>query len=144
MTDDSPSTFDLNIGRTMRLIRLQSGVTLSEAGAMVGLTYQQIQKYESGDSTISASILYRLARGLRCPIITFFENMNEVHPTTNIRLSRSRGDVADARAIARIENPGVRQAMEALVLTIAEPSRKPSGGEAKVVIQKRRRPSHMR
>jgi transcriptional regulator with XRE-family HTH domain len=144
MSDDDLSTFDLNIGRTMRMIRLQRGVTLTEAGAMVGLTYQQIQKYEGGISSISASTLYHFAKAMRCSIGTFFENMGEVHLTTNIRLSKSRGDVADAQALARIENPGVRQAMEALVLTIAEQTPDTGGVKATAVRRKRRRRSKTR
>jgi Helix-turn-helix len=101
----------------------------------LGLTFQQVQKYEMGTNRISASRLYRLSHLLRVPVPFFFEGApRELHipelaeggPTiasdVGAFLSTSDG-VALVRAYTRIEHPKVRRAIVALVEQIvAEPA----------------------
>jgi len=61
------------VGQNIRIGRLQAGLSQTELGAHVGVTYQQIQKYEKGANRIGASRLQQIADVLRVPIPTLFD-----------------------------------------------------------------------
>ena len=68
---------DVTVGRNIRRRRIQLNLSQSRLASNVGLTFQQIQKYESGKNRVSASMLYEIARSLRSSIDYFFKNVNE-------------------------------------------------------------------
>ena len=74
---DGPDPIDRHVGAQLRLRRAQAGMTQSELGAKVGLSFQAVQKYETGENRISASRLYQLARILDVPQSYFFEGLDE-------------------------------------------------------------------
>ncbi len=69
------SPIDKHIASKLKIIRSQSGVTQNELGELVGVTFQQIQKYETGLNKVSASRLYEICRVLNKPINSFFEDI---------------------------------------------------------------------
>lgn len=69
--DDSPA--DKALGAQLRQMRLAAGLTLAEAGQALGVSYQQVQKYEKGLSRLSATSLPVLARLYRTSYQAFFE-----------------------------------------------------------------------
>ena len=66
---------DINVGHRLRERRLQADLGLEALGALVGVSGQQIQKYELGQDRISASRLYLLAAALRVSVATFFQGL---------------------------------------------------------------------
>ena len=66
---------DINVGHRLRERRLQAALGLEALGALVGVSGQQIQKYELGKDRISASRLYLLAAALRVSVSTFFQGL---------------------------------------------------------------------
>ncbi len=70
-----PNPIDVHLANRLRLIRAQCNVTQYELGELIGVTFQQIQKYESALNKISASRLYEICRVLNKPISSFFENI---------------------------------------------------------------------
>lgn len=74
---DGPDPIDQHVGGQLRLRRAQAGMTQTELGAKVGLSFQAVQKYETGENRISASRLYQLARILDVPLAYFFEGLDE-------------------------------------------------------------------
>src|ERR1700730_5505382 len=74
---DGPDPIDQHVGGQLRLRRAQSGMTQAELGAKVGLSFQAVQKYETGENRISASRLYQLARILDVSMSYFFEGLAE-------------------------------------------------------------------
>lgn len=66
---------DINVGHRLRERRLQAALGLEALGALVGVSGQQIQKYELGKDRISASRLYLLAAALRVSVATFFRGL---------------------------------------------------------------------
>ncbi|WP_024772318.1 helix-turn-helix domain-containing protein [Aquimarina macrocephali] len=64
---------DIHIGKQLRAKRNQHGITQEELAASVGVTFQQIQKYEQGKNRISGSRFYELANTLNCSVEYFFE-----------------------------------------------------------------------
>ena len=69
----SEETLALHLGRQVRARRLALGMTQDVLGKSLGLTFQQIQKYEQGSCRISACRLFDLSRVLRMPITYFYE-----------------------------------------------------------------------
>lgn len=65
---------DLHIGKKLKEERLLSGMTQDQIGELVGITFQQIQKYEKGINRISASKLYEISQIFEKPISSFFND----------------------------------------------------------------------
>ncbi len=70
-----PSPVDVHVGARVRLRRTLLGMDQTKLGEKLGLTFQQVQKYENGKNRISASRLYDLSRVFDVPIEHFFEDM---------------------------------------------------------------------
>ena len=70
-----PSPVDIHVGARARMRRTLLGMTQTGLGDALGLTFQQVQKYERGTNRISASRLYDLCRVLNVSIEYFFEDM---------------------------------------------------------------------
>jgi transcriptional regulator with XRE-family HTH domain len=68
---------DRHVGQQLRIRRIHSNLSQTELGAKIGLSYQQIQKYESGKNRISASMLYEFAGRLNVPVAQFFEGFSQ-------------------------------------------------------------------
>lgn len=68
---------DRHVGRRVRLRRTLLGLTQQELGEQIGVTFQQIQKYERGTNRISASRLWEISRVLKVPVSFFFEDYRD-------------------------------------------------------------------
>jgi Helix-turn-helix. len=68
------SSINREIGKRIKTIREDMGISQTILGNLVGVSYQQIQKYENGRSTISAEKLDRIAASLKIPVSYFFKN----------------------------------------------------------------------
>ncbi|NHO31525.1 helix-turn-helix domain-containing protein [Acetobacter fallax] len=66
---------DVHVGARIRLRRTMLGMSQEKLGEAIGLTFQQIQKYERGTNRVSASRLYDIARVLDVPIGFFYDDM---------------------------------------------------------------------
>jgi transcriptional regulator with XRE-family HTH domain len=84
VTADGPDPIDRHVGRQLRMRRAQTGMTLTELGAKVGLCCQAVQKCETGENRISASRLYQLARILDVPPSYFFDGLDETGRTDEV------------------------------------------------------------
>ncbi|HYD65752.1 helix-turn-helix transcriptional regulator [Azospirillum sp.] len=73
-------TVDAHVGGRLRLRRTLLGLSQTELGRRVGLTFQQIQKYEHGANGIAASRLWQLADILDVPVSFFFDDMPDAAP----------------------------------------------------------------
>jgi transcriptional regulator with XRE-family HTH domain len=71
----SPNPTDRNVGARVRVRRLQLGMSQTTLGDALGLTFQQVQKYEKGANRISASRLQQIANTLQVSVSYFFENL---------------------------------------------------------------------
>lgn len=74
MARRKPNAVDQQIGARIRAARHSKGITQETLGAKLGLTFQQIQKYENGKNRIAASTLYDLATALEIPMYWFMPN----------------------------------------------------------------------
>jgi transcriptional regulator with XRE-family HTH domain len=73
----TPNPIDVHVGGRVRLRRTLLGMSQEKLGDALGLTFQQIQKYERGANRIGSSRLYELSRVLDVPVSFFFDDMPE-------------------------------------------------------------------
>ena len=73
--ESRPSPIDVHVGSRIRLRRTLLGMSQERLGEALGLTFQQVQKYERGVNRVSASRLFDLSRVLDVPISFFFDDM---------------------------------------------------------------------
>ena len=73
----SPNPIDVHVGLQVRLRRKALKISQEKLADALGLTFQQVQKYERGANRISASKLYEIARALRVSIAWFFEGLSD-------------------------------------------------------------------
>ena len=69
-----PNPIDIHVGSRVRLRRMMLGMSQEKLGESLGITFQQIQKYEKGTNRIGASRLQHIARVLSVPVSFFFED----------------------------------------------------------------------
>ncbi len=73
MAKRSPLPIDVLVGQNIRICRLQKGLSQGELGRRIGVTFQQVQKYEKGANRVGASRLTQIADVLGVPIPTLFD-----------------------------------------------------------------------
>ena len=76
-----PNPIDIHVGSRVRLRRMMLGMSQEKLGESLGITFQQIQKYEKGTNRIGASRLQHIARVLTVPVSFFFEDAPGAVPT---------------------------------------------------------------
>ena len=129
-----PRPVDMHAGEQVRLRRKLLGMTQTDLGDAIGLTFQQIQKYEQGANRIGASRLLALARALDVSIDYFFEDMPPevaaISPATKRRgkVKKLPMDELDpmvkreklefVRAYYKIEDAGVRKGVYQLTKAV--------------------------
>ena len=115
----SVTAIDRHIGHRLRACRMMLRLNQSELGKAIGVTFQQLQKYEMGTNRISASTLQRLAATMKVPMTYFFEaapcaNVDRADFDMPAFLATPDG-LALFSAFARIESKALRRAVVELV-----------------------------
>lgn len=128
----SPNPIDIHVGSRVRLRRMMLGMSQEKLGEHLGITFQQIQKYEKGTNRIGASRLQAIARVLSVPVAFFFEDAPGLAPVAGDQgfdeqastsyvvdfLSSSEG-LALNKAFIRIKDPKQRRKVVELVKAMA-------------------------
>ncbi|WP_102958045.1 helix-turn-helix domain-containing protein [Mangrovicella endophytica] len=73
MFDDNQ--VDRHVGQRLRALRISRGISQTALGEAIGVTFQQVQKYESGSNRISASKLHRVCTHFKVPVSYFFDEI---------------------------------------------------------------------
>jgi transcriptional regulator with XRE-family HTH domain len=116
--------FDAAIGKRLRQLRTERGLTQTQLGDMLEVSFQQIQKYEKGTNRIGSGRLWVISRLLNAPITYFFEELEEVSntaepkPVGDGRLSRD--SVQLARALNELADSDVKSQVAKLIKAIAK------------------------
>jgi transcriptional regulator with XRE-family HTH domain len=121
----SPTDADKHIGLRIRLRRISIGMSQERLGEILGLTFQQVQKYEKGMNRVGAGRLVEVAEALGVTVGYFFEGYVKVgagdSPGDDIQPLISTPDsLAMARAFARISDLTVRKKLVAMVEAVAD------------------------
>jgi transcriptional regulator with XRE-family HTH domain len=127
-----PNPIDIHVGSRVRLRRMMLSMSQEKLGESLGITFQQIQKYEKGTNRIGASRLQHIARVLQVPVSFFFEDapgspggsdaagMAESPQTKYVvDFVNSAEGVQLNRAFVRIKNPKLRRRIIDLVRGMA-------------------------
>ncbi len=114
--DGSPNPTDIVVGQRLRQRRTVLGWSQEQVGDSVGLTFQQVQKYERGINRIGASRLYELSLALDVPVSYFFEGA----PSDS--KAKIQGFAEDAGVFSHESTVDKREALELLRLYNAVPA----------------------
>lgn len=124
-----PNPIDVHVGSRVRLRRMLVSMSQEKLGDMLGLTFQQVQKYEKGANRIGASRLYQISQILGVPVQFFFEDVpgavengrpelsEDGAPYVMDFVSSSEGLQLN-RAFTKIDDPAVRKKLLELVKTL--------------------------
>src|ERR1041385_5585031 len=126
MATKSPNPIDRHVGSRVRMRRIMLGMSQERLGEALGLTFQQVQKYEKGTNRIGASRLQQIAHILQVPVAFFFEGGPSLSPHPDgMKEAPSPAYVADflatseglalTRAFTRIKEPKLRRRIVDLV-----------------------------
>jgi transcriptional regulator with XRE-family HTH domain len=121
MVSRRPDPHDVEVGRRMRVCRIEREMSQLELATQLGLTFQQVQKYERGRNRIGAGRLKRIAEILDVPITYFFAATNGSpgsRPDTLAQIEDARS-LRLLRAYLRIASPEVQGALLDLTENLA-------------------------
>jgi transcriptional regulator with XRE-family HTH domain len=126
-----PNPIDIHVGSRIRLRRTMIGMSQEKLGESLGITFQQIQKYEKGTNRVGASRLQNISSILNVPVSFFFEDApgHDGEPARGLSEAPGPGYVVDFlssseglqlnRAFVRIEDPKVRRKLIELAKALA-------------------------
>lgn len=101
---DEGRVTDIHVGQRLRQRRWMLGLTQQQVGDRVGIKFQQVQKYETGQNRVSASRLWDLAKALDVPVGYFYEGLGGAPETA--------GDIAEPSASAGGDPMADRESIE--------------------------------
>jgi transcriptional regulator with XRE-family HTH domain len=120
MSEDSPDPIDVAIGDRMKVRRRQKGLSQTELGVALEVSFQQVQKYERGTNRMGGSTLVRAAKALDMPVSMLIGEMEPSQEDQDLLVGlRTSGAVEMLTAFATIEDGETRRALVAIVKATA-------------------------
>ena len=130
MAKKAPNPIDKHVGSRVRMRRMMLSMSQEKLGDALGLTFQQVQKYEKGTNRIGASRLQQISNILQVPVAFFFEGAPELaggrpigkdapSPTYVADFLATSDGLALTKAFMRIGDPKLRRRIVDLVQQIA-------------------------
>lgn len=122
-----PNPIDVLVGSRVKMRRLMLGLAQSDLGDRLGITFQQIQKYEKGTNRISASRLMAISKIFDVAPSFFFEDGDKLlsqgsalgEPSEIASFVKSNDGIALNRAFVNIKDPSIRKKVVALAKVLA-------------------------
>jgi transcriptional regulator with XRE-family HTH domain len=139
-TTRDPTIVDVTVGERLRKRREALEISQDELAQGLGITYQQLQKYERGDNRISAGRLYDAAKILKTSIAFFFEGLDPLHAAVRRGVAEEGDGFTGAEdtqlvemvlAVKQVKDPAVRNNLVAMVKKQAKASKKPAAKSRK-------------
>ena len=123
---------DIEIGQKIRALRLERGLSQSGLAEGIGLTFQQVQKYEKGTNRVSAGRLQRIADMLNTPVMFFYSGMgtrNKKKDTreTGLAFMQTKGAMRLMRAYSEISSRTTKYALVVLAESLRNRDTKEKG-----------------
>lgn len=106
---EGPNPIDIHVGARLRLRRTLLGLSQEKLGEAVGITFQQLQKYERGANRISASRLFNLAQVLGVPVGFFFDDMPD---SEAMAVALAGGDPPASSTAEEVDSMARRETLE--------------------------------
>lgn len=112
---------DKRVGACVRAARVKAGMSQSKLAAELGITFQQLQKYEKGKNRIAVSTLLLIADALALPVHGFFESVErQTTDATDWPDLLTKDNIRLIRAFSNIGDPEVRRRILNLILAVTE------------------------
>ena len=126
---------DVVVGARLRVRRLELDLSQQEVARKLGITFQQVQKYESGSNRMSAGRLKELSTILKVPVGYFFaeedaDSTGGSRLPTTAKLMNEPGARTLLTAYAKIQNRALRKSIVEIVRSLARDKNEDSNGEA--------------
>jgi transcriptional regulator with XRE-family HTH domain len=129
--DDTAHPIDAYVGSRIRLRRVQLGLSQTALGGRIGVSFQAVQKYESGDIRISASRLFETAQALQVAPGYFFEGFAGGKPNVESDIGRGpdqREIMSLIRGYYGIRDPGLQAEILRLIGRLGQRAAEPAPG----------------
>lgn len=126
MVTRSVTPIDIEVGKRIRLRRIEKGLSQTELGDYLGITFQQVQKYENGVNRVGASRLNKIAELLQVPISFFFHSDGSVKGKAERQdidtslFANAANSVRLLKAFSKVDDDAVQRKIIALVESIAD------------------------
>lgn len=131
--DMTKQDIDTHVGKRLRLRRTMMGLSQEAVAKAVGITFQQVQKYEKGTNAMNANRLYEFAQFMHVPVAYFFEGLESVPVQTggfsepeaekfdhNSKRVSDRESLEMMKAFKRIKEQVIRKRLADLVRAVAD------------------------
>src|SRR5215216_3153402 len=126
MTPKKPDPVDVEVGQRIRIQRLQTGLSQTTLADQLGVTFQQVQKYEKGVNRVGAGRLTKIAKVLGVPVSTFFgahdadlERSDRGTASSPLKLLTVPGALRLLRAYGQLDDGKMRRSIVDLVENVA-------------------------
>jgi transcriptional regulator with XRE-family HTH domain len=119
-----PQSIDIGVGQRVRMRRMMLGISQEKLAEALGLSFQQVQKYEKGGNRIGAGRLQQIAAILQVPVSFFFDEAEAPTGDSELRsemkaLFTTRDGLDLASAFQKIKDPKLQRSVVALVEQMA-------------------------
>ncbi|KQP61208.1 XRE family transcriptional regulator [Methylobacterium sp. Leaf399] len=125
---------DRLVGLRITALRKARGLSQTALGTAVGVTFQQVQKYEKGQNRVGAGRLREIARLLEVPVTAFFEDEEGGSQNDAFGFLGTQGAIELLRAYALIEDDQLRRDVLALVRTASKMGKQPAAAAVPVAV----------
>jgi len=129
MSAKSPDAIDRLVGRNIRIQRLAKRLSQTYLADQLGVSFQQVQKYEKGRNRMGAGRLFRIAATLEVSLLTLFEGVDDAdgpEVASPQALLAHPQHLKLVLAFSRVADKATRRALIGLVRQIAEPRQRPA------------------
>ena len=111
---------DIEMGKKIRLRRVEQRISQSDLGEKLGVSFQQVQKYEKGVNRVGAARLQQIANALDVPVTFFYDSDNKSREVESLLFLDSAFSLRLLRAYSRIKSQSVQRQMVSLMEAIAD------------------------
>jgi transcriptional regulator with XRE-family HTH domain len=110
---------DAELGKRIRLRRVEQGISQAELGEQLGVSFQQVQKYEKGVNRVGAARLQQIATALDVPVTFFYDGDGKSREVESLLFIDSSFSLRLLRAYAAIKNQAVQRQFVSLMESMA-------------------------
>ncbi|MDD1518162.1 helix-turn-helix domain-containing protein [Bradyrhizobium yuanmingense] len=110
---------DIELGKRIRLRRVEMKISQAELGEKLGVSFQQVQKYEKGVNRVGAARLQQIASALDVPVTFFYDGDNKAREVESLLFLDSAFSLRLLRAYSKIKDQTVQRQLVSLMESIA-------------------------
>jgi transcriptional regulator with XRE-family HTH domain len=118
--ENQPDPIDIAVGARIRMRRRHVGVSQQALADELGVSFQQVQKYERGANRVSASVLVKIARRLDCTVAALVGEESRAVDDALAPTLAAPGALVLLEAFVRIQDPQIRRKLVDLVVALAD------------------------